>query len=147
MASAFYNDHGIGFQYPSDWELDESDDGARTTIAVQSPDGLTLVLITLDPARPAVSEMVDEAALAMREEYPDLGAVLAVEEIGGYQAVGQDLEFSSLDMLNACAVRGFRTPKRTILVFGQWAAVDLDDDEPEAIVKRVFASLKETDSV
>lgn len=145
MAMASFHDHGVRFQYPSAWELEESEDGSRTMLSVQSPDGLSFVLITLDSDRPAVSEMVDEAVLAMREEYPDLDSVPAVEELGGYRAVGEDLEFSSLDLLNGCAVRGFRTPNRTILIFGQWAAVDLDDDEPEQLVRIVRMSLVETD--
>ena len=39
MMFGIYEDHGIRFEYPEDWELEVTDDGPRTTVAVQSPGG------------------------------------------------------------------------------------------------------------
>ena len=68
-----------------------------------------------------------------------------MDEIGGHRAEGFDLEFFSVDMLNACAIRAFRTPLRTVLVFGQWSAADVDEEEPEESVRGVMRSLEETE--
>jgi hypothetical protein len=139
-----YQDRGVRFEYPPEWEVDVTDDGTRTTVALQSPDGLAFALVTLDEDRPAPAELADEALEAMREEYPGLESVPALETIDGHRAVGHDLEFFSLDMVNACAIRCYRTDRRTVLVFGQWS--ELIGDEPEALIRAVRHSLEETDA-
>ena len=150
MAVNFYDDHGIRFEYPPAWELDVADDGPRTTVTVQAPGGLAFAMVTLDESRPAPADLADEALEAMREEYPGLDAAPALEVIDGHRAVGHDLEFFSLDLLIACAIRGFRTARRTVLFFGQWSEPVGGDDEksadPADILRAVRASLEETDA-
>ena len=139
-----YDDNGIRFRYPEDWELEVTDDGPRTTVAVQSPGGLAFALVTLDEDRPAPAELADEALAAMRDEYPQLDASPALETIDGHRAVGHDLEFISLDLVNSCAIRCYRTPRRTVLVFSQWS--DREGDDAEPLLRAVRGSLEETDS-
>ncbi len=140
---AIFDDVGIRFKYPADWELDVADDGSITKVEIQSPDGLAFVMIAVDESCPAPADAADEALTAMREEYPDLDAVPALETIGGHRAVGHDVEFISLDMTNACAIRCFRTPRRTVLVFGQWSDIVAEESEPS--IQAVRRSLEETD--
>ncbi|MDB5352639.1 MAG: hypothetical protein JWN86_3886 [Planctomycetota bacterium] len=143
-----YDDHGIRFEYPPEWVLDVADEGTRTTISVQSPSGLAFAMVSVDADRPPPATMVDEALGAMKEEYPELELMPAIEEIDGHKAVGHDLEFISLDVLNGCAIRSFRTKRRTILVFGQWSEVD-DEVEPtdsEALIQAMRRTLEETDA-
>jgi hypothetical protein len=142
--NGIYDDHGIRFEYPRDWELEVSDDGPRTTVAVQSPGGLAFAMVSVDDSRPEPAELADEALAAMRDEYPGLDASPALEEIDGHRAVGHDLEFISLDMVNSCVIRSYRTPRRTVLVFGQWS--DLAGDEPEDQLRAVRRSIEETDA-
>src|SRR6185503_10582749 len=118
--------------------LEETDDGPITTVSIQKPGGLAFAFVTVDDSCPAPAEIADEALSAMREEYPELDAIPALETIGGHRAVGHDVEFISLDMTNTCAIRCFRTPKRTVLVFSQWS--DLDAEENEAIIRGVLRS-------
>jgi hypothetical protein len=80
----------------------------------------------------------------LREEYPNLDASPALETIGGHRAVGHDVEFISLDLTNTCAIRCFRTNRRTVLVFGQWS--DIEDEETAAQLVAVRRSLEETDA-
>ena len=140
--TGIYEDHGIRFEYPGEWELEVTDDGPVTTVALQSPGGLAFALVTTDDSRPAPAEVANEALSAMREEYPNLDATPTLETINGHNAVGHDVEFISLDMTNTCAIRCFRTPRRTVLVFGQWS--DLDEDS-EDLIRDVRQSLEETD--
>jgi hypothetical protein len=142
--TGIYDDHGIRFEYPPNWELDVSEDGTRTLVEMHSPSGLAFALVTLDEECPAPAAIADEALEAMRDEYPTLDAAPALETIGGHRAIGHDAEFFSLDMVNACAIRCFRTPRRTVLVFGQWS--ELDGDAPEAQLRAVRATMEETDS-
>src|SRR6478736_6642140 len=106
MTSAQFDDLGIRFEYPAEWELEVVDsDGDRATVMVQSGDGLAFAMITLDGDRPAPAELADEALGAMREEYPDLDSRDAIETLDGHSAVGHDLEFLALDMPNSCSIR------------------------------------------
>src|SRR4051812_42397464 len=114
--TSLFDDFGIRFRYPADWELEVTDEGTLTTVSVQSPGGLAFALVTVDDSRPDPAEMADQALSAMREEYPTLDAAPALEPINGHRAVGHDVEFISLDMTNACAIRCFRTPRRSVLI-------------------------------
>ncbi len=142
--SAVFDDHGIRFDYPHDWEIEADDDGPRTTVTLQSSAGPAFALVTVDESRPDPSEMADEALAALRDEYPTLDAEPASEMIDGHPAVGHDAEFISLDMTNTCAIRCFRTPRRTVFVLSQWS--DLEEDDPGARLEALRRSLEETDS-
>ncbi len=142
--TGMYDDHGIRFQYPADWELEVDDDGSDVTLTLNAPDGLAFALIRLDDTRPAPAEVADQALEAMREEYPTLDTSPAIETIGGHCAVGHDVEFISLDLTNACTIRCFRTKLRTVLLFGQWS--DIEDEETTAALLGVRRSFRETDA-
>jgi len=142
--SGIFDDHGIRFEYPGDWEVEVTDDGTRVTASVQSPGGLAFALVTVDEDRPAPSELVDEALAALKDEYPTLQVFPAIETIDGHKGVGHDVEFTSLDMNNNCAIRSFRTPRRTVFVLAQWS--DLEDEEAEDSLKALRRSLEETDA-
>jgi len=144
MATTFYDDRGVRFEYPDDWEQDVTDDGPRTTVSVQSPSGLAFALVTVDDDSPAPAELADEALAALRDEYPTLDAAPALETIGGQRAVGHDVEFVSLDLPNSCAIRCFRTPRRTVFVLAQWS--DLEGEGAEAALQALRRSLEETDA-
>jgi hypothetical protein len=143
--SGIYDDHGIRFEYPADWELDVTDDGPRVTVSVQSSTGLAFALVTVDDDRPAPVDLADEALAALQEEYPTLHASPAVEVIDGHKAVGHDVEFISLDLNNAGVIRAFMTPRRTIFTLAQWSD-DLEGEEAEQTLKTLRRSLEETDA-
>jgi hypothetical protein len=111
---------------------------------VQSPGGLAFALVTVDEDRPAPAELVDEALAALKDEYPTLDAVPALETIDGHKAVGHDVEFFSLDMNNACVIRALRTPRRTVFLLAQWS--DLEGEEAEDALKAFRRSFEETDA-
>lgn len=141
--TSYFDDHGIRFAYPGDWQLDESEDGARTTVELHSP-ASAFALVTLDTDRPEPGEVADEVLTAMRQEYPDLEAVPARERIAGHNAVGHDLEFFSLDVVTTCSIRCYRTPSQTVLIFAQWS--DLDGDDAEAEFRLLRRSIEDMES-
>lgn len=144
MANTVYDQHGIRFEYPSEWELEVTDDGPRFTASVQSPGGLAFALVTADENRPEPAGLVDEALAALKEEYPTLKDAPALEALDGHKAVGHDVEFSSLDLNNAGLIRAFRTPRRTVFLLAQWS--DIEDEEVEEAFKALRRSLEETDA-
>lgn len=144
MNVGIFDDFGIRFEYPMDWELDVDDDGTRQVISLQSPENPAFLMLTLDEDRPPPAEVADEALTAMRAEYPELDARPVLEVIDGHRAVGHDLDFFSLDLTSSCAIRCFRTPRRTVLFFAQWT--DVEGEETENVIRSMRRTLEETDA-
>jgi hypothetical protein len=143
VITRIYEGHGVRFEYPSDWDLEESDEGEASTVEVQAPGGLAFALVRSDESGPDPATVADEVLEAMREEYPELDVTPAMETIAGHHATGYDIEFFSLDFTNGAAIRCFRTPVRTVLAFGQWSdigAADLPD-----LIRQLFRSVDETE--
>ncbi len=141
MAAATFEDHGVHFEYPSDWALEVSEDGSVTTVEVQAPSGLAFAWIRTDESCPDPADVADEVLEAMRTEYPDLDAAEAPEPLYDHVVTGYDVEFFSLDVTNGATIRCFRTPRRTVLVFGQWS--DLGEENLPDLVRGVFRSVEE----
>ncbi len=141
---AVYDERGIRFEFPQDWELEVTEDESLITVSVSAPSGLAFAFVTTDEDCPDPDNVANEALEALREEYPTLDATEAFETIDGHPATGHDVEFISLDITNSCSIRSFRTPRRTVLVFGQWS--DLEDEDIEGVLRGLRRSLEETDS-
>lgn len=139
-----FDEHGVRFSFPADWTLEVESDDHRTSVSLGAPDGLAFAIVSLDESRPEPDEEADRALEAMREEYPTLEATAAGEPIAGHEAVGYDLEFFSLDVVNSCTIRCFRTDRRTVLFFGQWS--DIEDDEAAAQLSALRRSLRESEA-
>src|SRR5262249_42783411 len=77
VTTEIYEDHGVHFEYPWDWELEVTDDGPVTTVEVQAPGGLAFALVRTDESRPDPAALADEVLEAMRQEYSDLDAAPA----------------------------------------------------------------------
>ncbi|AMV35906.1 hypothetical protein [Planctomyces sp. SH-PL62] len=143
MSDQTYDEQGLRFDYPPDWVLEETEDGAVRTVAVQAPDGAGFAVIQTDDSRPDPAEIADAALQAMRDDYPDLESRPILETINDHAATGHDLEFVSLDVTNSASIRCFRTPTRTILALGQWS--DLDGEETAQQVLAVVRSIEESE--
>jgi hypothetical protein len=139
MEMTTYEDHGIRFEYPSEWVLEVTDDGPLTTIDLQHPDGVAFLLVSADLSCPDSGDVADSVLETMREEYPELDADPTEEVVDDRFVSGYDVQFFALDLSNTARIRCFRTLIRTILVFGQWT--DLLDAEvsdlPDAIIRLI----------
>jgi hypothetical protein len=143
VSTRIYEDHGVRFEYPSEWEVKVTDEGSETTVAVQEPDGLAFVLVNIDESCPDPADVSEAALEAMREEYPDLDSFPVLETIGAQGVSGHDVEFFALDIANAASIRCFSTPRRTVLFFGQWT--ELGDNNLADVIRSMFSSLEETE--
>lgn len=141
---AQFDDYGVRFSYPASWQTDVTEEGSVTTISLQADSGPAFALVTLDDSCPDPDEVADQALAVMREEYPSLDSSPTSATIAGQPAVGHDVEFFALDVTNGCAIRCFRTPRRTILLFGQWS--DLESDEAMTALDAITGSIVETDA-
>jgi hypothetical protein len=142
--AATFDDCGVRFAYPRGWQVEVTEEDEVITVSVHSPSEPAFALVTLDPRRLDADEVADNALEVMREEYPDLDATPAQGQVAGYPSTGHDAEFFALDVTNACAIRCFRTPRRTVLLFSQWS--DIAGDDAADVLDTLMSSFAETDA-
>jgi hypothetical protein len=137
--SASFDEDGIRFRYPENWELTQEESDTGWTVSVQSPD-TAFFLLSYDTDMPDVGQMAETALEALRADYPELEAEEIVESLAGQPAMGHNIRFFSLDLTNTCCTRSFYCDTGTILVM--WQANDLELDRMEPIFRAICASLK-----
>jgi len=138
MTARFEQD-GIQFQYPENWEMDRQEIDGGWTVSVQSP-STAFFMLSYDAAMPESELMADTALEALRSEYPGLDADPAVDSVAGQPAVGYDVRFFSLDLTNTGYLRSFYTATGTALVM--WEVDDLDLDRLGPVLRAICASIQ-----
>ena len=139
---AEFDDGGIRFKYPSNWQLEREENEAGWTVSLQSPDTAFLTL-SLREDMPSVDQLAETALGALREEYPDLEADDCVDSLAGQPAVGHDIRFFSFDLTNTCWTRSFYSSRGTVLVLCQVNDLELDTNEP--LLRAFCASIQVDD--
>jgi hypothetical protein len=136
---ALFDEAGIRFRYPENWQLEREDNETGWTVSLQSPDSAFLML-SVNEEMPSIERVAETALAALREEYPDLEADDCIDSLAGQPAVGHDIRFFSLDLTNSCWTRSFYSARGTVLVLYQMSDLELDQYEP--IVRAICASLE-----
>lgn len=136
---ARYQLAGVQFDYPDNWTVDESDRHADpTSVTVSSPGGafwsLTIHKADTDPA-----VLVDTVLAALRDEYEQMDAERAGEDVDGRELSGYDVSFYCLDLIGAATIRGFRAPQGTCVVLCQ--AEDREFERMRQVFLEVTTSL------
>ena len=134
-----FNESGIHFQYPENWKLEREQNDDGFTITLQSP-GTAFFMFCLREDSPAPAEMADTALEALREDYPQLEADDRTETFAGQMALGHDIQFFSLDLVNTCWTRCFMSPQGTVLVLCQTSDIESAGNEP--VLRAICASMK-----
>jgi hypothetical protein len=137
--AAHFEEDGIQFLYPENWELQREENENGWTISVQSPETAFLVL-SFDTEMPEQELMAQAALDVLKGEYEDLEADDCVETVAGQPAVGHDVRFFSLDLTNTCWIRSFYSVQGTVLVM--WQINDLELDRHEQVLRAICASIK-----
>ena len=135
MAATFDN-LGISFQYPENWQLDEEEIRAgQSAVTVYSPGGAfwSVALLTSSTTGPA--QVAQSALDAMRKEYDELDAEPVSETIAGHDLVGFDLNFFCLDLTNTAGIRTLRVDGTTYTIFFQ------AEDREYTEISPVFAAM------
>ena len=123
-----YAADGLTFEYPAVWRIEREEADGGWTVTLQSP-GAAFALVRMDRDMPDPRQMVHEALETLKDDYPTLEADVALESVAGEMAVGHDMEFFSMDMLNTCWTRSFYGLAGTVFVLGQSTGADQDDYE------------------
>jgi hypothetical protein len=123
-----YQAHGISFSYPGHWDLsEESRDEALTASVGDSGAFWTLTVLR---RRPRAEKVLDEAVQAFREEYEELDEYPVGATIGGESALGRNLEFVALELVNCVFLRALEIGGKTLFVMAQVTDHEREDFEP-----------------
>ncbi|MDA1016667.1 MAG: hypothetical protein O3A00_19690, partial [Planctomycetota bacterium] len=120
-----YDAHGLKFQYPADWTLDEQDREEEVTISLTNGE-TSLWSVTLILSRVSPHDVIETALAAFRAEYGTIDEFVSQVELCDYPTVAIDIEFECLDLNNSAYLRAFRTGRYTVFVLYQ-----ATDDELE----------------
>ncbi len=116
---ATFDNLGITFQYPDNWQLDEEELRAgKSAVTVFSPGG-AFWAVAIHPASAAPARMAQAALDTMRKEYEGLEAEPVNETIAGHELVGFDLNFFYLDLTNTAGIRSLRVGGTTYTILFQ----------------------------
>jgi len=136
---ARFDENGIRFQYPENWEMDRQETDGGWTVSVQSP-GTAFFMVSFDGDMPEPQAMADTALEALRSEYPALESEEASERLAGRAAVGHNVRFFSLDLTNTVWLRSFSCDEGTVLVM--WETNDLELDRIGPVLEAMCVSLQ-----
>jgi hypothetical protein len=137
-----FEESGIRFRYPTNWQLEREENETGWTVSLQSPQ-TAFLLVSLDEEMPSTEQVIQTALEALREDYPSLEADDCVDSLAGQPAIGHDIRFFSFDLTNTCWTRSFYTANGTVLVL--WQTNDLELEEVEPVLRAICASLEVDD--
>ncbi len=137
--AAHFNEDGIQFLYPENWEIQREETETGWTIAVQSPE-TALLVVSLDAEMPEMEEMALAALDALKEEYKDLEADECSDTVAGQPALGYNVRFFSLDLTNTGWIRSLYSGGGTLLLM--WQINDLESPRNEPVLRAICHSLK-----
>lgn len=130
--SAVYENFGVSFMYPENWQLGDQSgelDSGPKTVSVNSPGGGYWMLHVYEPGIDP-QHAADQYRLTMEGEYEGLESHPATETIGSATAVGYDMDFYCLDFVVTAKVRALRVGKRTFVVYSQAESREFDKLSP-----------------
>jgi len=136
---ARYDNNGIRFSYPENWELQEETASGGTMISINSP-GTSFWSVTLEFEGPDPKHVLQQAVEVFRDEYSELDVYPVETTISHRAAVGRDIEFVCLDLLNTACLRAFRTGRFTALVLYQ--GTDEEFEDTRDVLEAITASLE-----
>ena len=139
MPSEIYAKHGIQFEYPREWEVNEQQRPGELSITVSSPETAfwNLILFCDRPDPELILETVIET---FEDEYDELDVYRVQSKVCGQEALSRDIEFVCLELLNTARIRIFQTDAATVLVLCQANDSELEFSDP--LFNRIAESLE-----
>jgi len=115
---AVFEQLGIRFEYPENWEIEEMSEGEVEQVVVSSPN-TAFWHLSKYPAETDLEPLFDEAMAALRSEHKGMETEPVNDEVDGRALTGFDVNFICLDLTNTCWLRGFQTEEATFLLICQ----------------------------
>lgn len=130
-----YEGQGLSFQYPDNWELEQTqDDESSLQVTVSSPN-TAFWSLSVYPGVRDVRGLLDEMLQAMQAEYPAAEHDAADSWIDKTPLVGYDVNFYYLDLTNTAQLRVFHHGESTCVVLAQC------EDHELTAAAQIFAAM------
>ncbi|MEZ6062771.1 MAG: hypothetical protein R3C19_20700 [Planctomycetaceae bacterium] len=127
---ATYRNHGVQFDYPDVWTLDEQCDG--DVMITVSTEGTCFWALRILPACPSPPDVVNSCVEGFRQEYGDVEVTESDCRLAEMPAFSRELSFECLELLNSAGLHSVRTSEFTLLVWWQGTDHELQP------IRRVF---------
>lgn len=132
-----FRQHGIRFEIPAGWDFEEqTNDDQDVTLTVS--DGAAFWTLTLMWDRPEVEQVLQEAREAFENEYDELDQEEVTTKISRRDAVGVDIHFVCMELINHVQLRCFRTGRFTAFLMYQMT------DQEQKYYEPLFLDLTES---
>ena len=133
-----FEEHGIRFEYPSDWKISQDNDEGNTAITVDSG-GTAFWMLSILQERPEAHDIIQAALQSLQDEYEDCDVYESSEQICQLPTEGYDVDFSCLEMINRASLRACEGDTSSLFVLYQTS--DIETDEMTLQIQAITKSL------
>lgn len=130
---AVFDEHGVRFEYPDDWELSHEHHDDDLSVTVESA-GTAFWMLSVLQGRPAAEDVISAAVESFKAEYESMDVYESTESICMLPTVATDVDFYELEMVNRASLRACETDDTTLFVLCQ-----MSDTEREEVGPRLKA--------
>ncbi|MEQ8854253.1 hypothetical protein [Gimesia sp.] len=140
-----FNEYGISFEYPDDWELTKQVDEEHGEIQISvSSEESSFWLISLYMVDIPPEELLNRSLEVFREEYEEVDVYKTDVKLAGKTCLARDLEFVCSELINSAFLRVFETDLFTAFVLYQGTDQELANTRKD--LEAISASLDVFDS-
>ncbi len=127
---ATFKRHGIRFLYPDNWELQEDNPQPQLhCVTLQSP-GSSFWMLQITETPESLPKLATEALESVRQDYENVDASTAEEDVEGITLAGYDLQFYCLDFLISARIRSFSLGDRACVLLSQAEDAEFEKNAP-----------------
>lgn len=136
---AEYRANGIGFAYPENWHLEESEMAeGEITVHLSSPGG-AFWMVTISPGETSPESLAKKALDAILSEYDRVDHSPVERVIGNHKLTGYEMDFIYFDLVNTALILSFSTGGRTFGVY--WQSDDRQLDTCQDVFEAITFTL------
>jgi hypothetical protein len=135
---AVFEEHGVRFEYPDNWELSHEHHDDDFSVTVES-EGTAFWMLSVLQGRPIAEDVIAAALESFEAEYDSVDVYECSDRICMLPTVAKDVDFYELEMVNRASLRACETDDTTIFVLLQMS--DTERAEAEPLLKAISDSL------
>ncbi|WP_417383508.1 hypothetical protein [Gimesia sp.] len=123
-----FNEYGVSFEYPDDWELtkDVNEQEGEIQISVAGTDS-SFWLISLFLVDIPAEDLLKKSLEVFQEEYEELDVYETQVRLAGKECLGYDVEFVCSELINSAFLRVLKTSLFTAFILYQGTDQDLQN--------------------
>lgn len=115
---AIYNRHGLQFQYPENWSLEDDSSEEVASVSIFSPDGSYWSVSAHDESADP-DALAESVVRTFESEYQGIDTYPIEEKIADCDLAGFDLDFIYLDLITTALIRTVHHGDRWLVIVCQ----------------------------